>query len=264
MPQDTGDLEEIIAKMLRHGARQVTTRNLFEEAVLVWHVSEERPLSHTCIKLEEFMLSAARNCKAAIDVIERIDSSGAHDRDLFTALKKYVEDTCEAIKVVDDDLKRYGSSIAELIPELPSESDHDVATWRNLIGRRVVIAHKLLTVDNQRIYQEAVRDFKPLYQLLSYVCFVPVKTDFGNEQIGLSPMIRTKWIEGLTPANAGEHPKIGTALTFICDDESLGFVAIRMGISDQRELLVSSSQKMNLPISIHALHDEPSNREARS
>ena len=253
MPQDTGKFEKIIAKLLRHGARQVTTRNLFEEAVLVWHLSEERPLSHTCIKLEEFMRSAARNCRAAVEVIEKIDSSGTHDRDLFTALKKYVEDTCEAIKVVDDDLKRNGSSIAELITELPSESDHDVATWRNLIGRRGVIAHQLLTVDDQRVYQEAVRDFKPLYQLLSYVCFVPVKTDIENDQTEFSPMIKTKWIEGLTPANAGERPKIGTALTFICDDESLGFVAIRMGISDQRELLVSSSQEMNLSISVHAL-----------
>ena len=204
------------------------------------------------------MLSAARNCRAAINVIGKIDASaGTPDPDLFTALKKYVEDTCEAIKVVDDGLKSNGSSIAELLPEIPQESEDDEVSWRNLVGRRAVIAHQLLTVDNQRVYQEVVRDFKPLHQLLSYVSFVPVKTDLERGQLGFSPMIKTRWIEGLTPTSAGQPPKIGTALTFVCDDDSLGFLAVRMGISDQREVLISTSRKMKLSMSMYGLDLPP-------
>ena len=156
---------------------------------------------------------------------------------------------------MDDGLKSNGSSIVELLPEIPQEAEGGNASWRNLIGRRDVIAHQLLTVDAKRVYQEAVRDFKPLHQLLSYVSFVPVKTDLESGQLGFSPMINMKWFENLKPASAGQPPTIGTALTFICDDESLGFVAIRLGMTDQRRVLISASRKMNLPLSIYALRN---------
>ena len=166
-----------------------------------------------------------------------------------------MEDTCEAIKVVDDGLQSKGSNISELLPEIPQYSKGDEASWRNLIGRRDVLAHQLLTIDDHRVYQETVRDFKPLHQLLSYVNFVPVKTGIESGGLGFPPMIKTKWIEGLTPAIAGQSSKIGTALTFICDDETLGFVAVKLGISDQRMLLISSSQEIQLSLSVFPLQE---------
>ena len=92
--------EDLIANMVKHGARRVETQDLLREGVLIWRLERERPLSETCIHLEEFMSVAARNCRSALDVIEKIDSlPETEDPDLFTALKKYVEDTCQAIKV---------------------------------------------------------------------------------------------------------------------------------------------------------------------
>ena len=51
-----------------------------------------------------------------------------------------------------------------------------------LIGRRDVIAHGLLTVDDERVYREAERDFGLLVELISRVYFVPIKTDFGASE----------------------------------------------------------------------------------
>ena len=95
----------------------------------------------------------------------------------MAALKKYVEDTCEAIKQVDNELKGNGSSLETLLFEIPGESDNQVS-WRNLIGRRDVIAHRLLTVDDERVYREAERDFCLLVELISRVYFVPIKPGF--------------------------------------------------------------------------------------
>ena len=69
MPEEAWDREELVTRLVRHGARRVETKDLLREGVLVWRLPAERPLSTTCIKLEEFMSSAARNCRAAINVI---------------------------------------------------------------------------------------------------------------------------------------------------------------------------------------------------
>ena len=96
------------------------------------------------------MASAARNCRSALDVTARMGSmDGTKDPDLLTALKKYVENTCEAIKQVDNRLKREGSSLAQVLFEIPEASVGDVS-WRELIGRRDVLAHQLLTIDDER------------------------------------------------------------------------------------------------------------------
>ena len=56
------------------------------------------------------MLSAARTCRRAQRIMDRMRrGEGRKDSDLMTALKKYVEDTCGAIKEVDNGLKRNGS-----------------------------------------------------------------------------------------------------------------------------------------------------------
>ena len=80
------------------------------------------------------MASAARNCKSALRVIARLHGSDAlKDPDLLTALKKYVEDTCEAIKEVDNTLKRNKSSLTSLLFEIPDKTAGHEASWRNLI-----------------------------------------------------------------------------------------------------------------------------------
>ena len=155
MNGESQDLDNLISDMIKHGTRHVETNDLFRESVLVWHIPAGTVVSRTSIRLEEFMSSAARNCKSALDVIDKIDSSkSTQDQHLFTALRKYVEDTCQAIKEVDTELQARGSGLAELLFEFPNRSSNDEATWRNLIGRRDVIAHQSLTVDDQRVYDE--------------------------------------------------------------------------------------------------------------
>ena len=139
------------------------------------------------------MASAARNCKRALDVIARIDSLlPGQDPDLLAALKRYIEDTCGAIKVVDKDLTARGSGLSELLVELPSKSNRDEISWRNLIGRRDVISHQILTVNDRRVYAETKRDFNNLYQLLTRVFFCPTETDI-QKGIGFNPVLRGDW-----------------------------------------------------------------------
>ena len=104
MNRENCNLAEVITTMIRHGAKEVSIRDLFNESVLTLELTSESSVSRTCIRLEEFMSSAARNCRNALSVIAKIDHlHNRDDIDLLTALKKYVEDTCEAIKVVGNE-----------------------------------------------------------------------------------------------------------------------------------------------------------------
>ena len=174
----------------------------------------------------EFMLSAARSTQAALRVIDCIQVANELDTDLMADLKRYVEDTSEAIKKVDDKLKEVGTSLAALLFELPDKTSANEASWRNLIGRRIILAHKLLTIDDSQVYGEAIRDFGPLNELISSVNFVPVKTDLASGR-GFSPMIRAHTLRALSPSAPGETPTIGSSLIFIPEDKQKGFVALR-------------------------------------
>ena len=81
------------------------------------------------------MASAARSCRRALSVMDRMrqDEAGT-DADLMAALKRYVEDTCEAIKQVDNELKRNDSSLEELLFEIPGQSDEQGAFVDPRIG----------------------------------------------------------------------------------------------------------------------------------
>ena len=108
----------------------------------------------------------------------RMDGTeGARDPDLAIALRKYVEDTCEAVKQVDNALRKRGSSLGTLLFEVPDRAQGEMS-WRDLVARRDVMAHRLLTVDDKRVRREAHRDFGRLHEMLSRVYFVPVKSDF--------------------------------------------------------------------------------------
>ena len=249
--------EELLQRMVKHGAEEVPVSELFQRSEIVWQIGANESISKTCVRLEEFITSAARNAQDALKVIDRMhNSDGLRDNDLLTALKKYVEDTCEAIKVIDNILKNNSSSLNILFVEVPNESKSEEISWRSLIGRRDVIAHGLLTVDNEKVYREAVRDFGNLHQLLSRTYFVPVKTDLNSGR-GFSPVIRGEAIKKLSPAEANKTPNICESLIFICDDKHQGFVSLRLGRSEKNRALIAFSHGLSsVRISFYSMNSD--------
>ena len=143
---DTVGRGRLISRLVDHGATEVEIPELFEQSQVIWRLAEEVEVSETCVSLEEFMSNASRNAQSAINVIARME--GNDDHDLVAAMKKYVEDTGQSIKEVDDRLKKHESSLSALFSEIPDQSEDEVS-WRNLIGRRNVIAHNLVTVQSR-------------------------------------------------------------------------------------------------------------------
>ena len=233
----------MLTKMLEHGATHVEMDRMVEESVIIWQIRPDQEMSETCVHLEEFMSSATRHCQSALRVIDRIHGSGEQkDPDLLTALKKYVENAGEAIREVDDTLGRNNASLASLLFEMPNNTGDDEASWRNLIGRRNVIAHQLLTVDDEQVYREAMRDFGSLHQLRSSVFFAPVKTDLASGEIH-SPALRTELVTNLVPTTHGQTPRIGESLIFIYEDKKEGLWPIRFGRSENNKVLIASSHR---------------------
>ena len=229
MDKEVMNRSRLFSRLVEHGATHAELDQMVKESVIIWRIGSGQEVSQTCIHLEEFMSSAARNCQSALRVIERMrDSDDLEDPDLLTALKKYVEDTGEAIKEVDDTLSRNTADLASLLFEIPDKTEEDEASWRNLIGRRIVIAHKLLTVDDEQVFREAVRDFASLYQLISRVYFAPVKTDLASGEIP-SPALKLEALRSLTHATHGRTPRIGETLIFIFEDKKEGFWPFRLG-----------------------------------
>ena len=233
----------LISRMIRHGASAVSISELVAQGQIIWLIGRHQDVSTACLNAEEFMSSAARNCRRANKLIARMNGgAGRNDADMMTALKKYVEDTCMAIKEVDNELKRNGSSLDALLFEIPGKSD-DQVSWRGLIARRDVIAHQLLTVDDERVYREAERDFGLLWQLVSRVYFAPIKTDFGAGR-GTQPLMRTDILNNLAPTMAGERPRIGNSIVFVFEDVVDGVVWIRIGRTENDKIALGSSRPM--------------------
>ena len=238
-----GNSKRFISRLVKHGASHVSVAELVAQGQIIWAIGPDQEVSAVCLHAEEFMSSAARTCRRARGVMARMGrGEGRKDVDLMTALKKYVEDTCGAIKEVDNELKRNGSSLETLLFEIPGESD-DQVSWHNLIGRRNVIAHQLLTVDDERVYREAKRDFGSLEELISRVYFVPIKTDFGTGR-GASPLMRTEILDKLTPDVGGERPRIGTSVVFVFEDVVDGFVCLRMGRTKTNKITLATPRAM--------------------
>ena len=235
------DRTRMIRRIVRHGAKVVPPSELMEASEIVWRIGPEDEVSETCIRLEEFSASATRNAQSALRVMDRMEGSvGLDDRDLLTALKKYVEDAGLAIKELDNTLRGKESSLESLLFEIPNEGSEDEVSWRSLIGRRDVIAHQLLTVDDERVYQEARRDFGRLSQLVSKVYFVPTKTDLKSRK-WFPILMRTSALENLSPSTAGLRPDIGQCLIFIYEDKLGGFLSLRIGRSENNKITLASS-----------------------
>ena len=233
--------------MAQHGARMVELKELYKEAQIIYRIGPEDEESDACIHAEEFITNASRNALGALRVIGRIrDSGNPQDDDLLTALKKYVEDTGQSIKEVDNTLKMNGTSLETLLFEIPQKAPSDEMSWRSPIGRRDVIAHRLLNVDNGRVYREAVRDFGQLQQFLSRVSFNPVKTDLASGK-GLTWGFRGGALRDLEPSDDGELPSLAQSLVYVAEDSVKGFYAIRLRRSKHDTIMFGSSIVLPAP-----------------
>lgn len=216
----------LIVRRVKKSASQIGMAHLMTLAQVVWCIKDDDTVSDTCIHAEELLAGGARSCHSLLDVMTRMDSTdGVEDSDLAAALRKYVEDTCEAIKQADNVLNKRGTGLAMLLAEVPDRLQV-VMSWRDLIGRLDVIAHRLLTVDDQRIRREAVRDFGLLHEMLSRVYFVPTKTNLKISK-GFNPMFKAGTVRRFSPAKPDSQPTIGRSLVFICEDEKSGFAAFQ-------------------------------------
>ena len=184
--------------------------------------------SQTCVQSQELILIAARNCRYALDLLSSMD--GPDNCHLVTALKKYVEDSCEAIKQIDDLLKNKGTSLETILVEIPGKSKDGRMSWRSIVGLRDVLAHNLLTLDTVRFFQEASQHCAPLYDLLVRVYFNPIKSNTTTESL-VGPLIKTEAMMKLAPYGDDEEqvPEIAKTLVCICEDRSGDFLFFRVG-----------------------------------
>ena len=204
---------------------------MFDDAVVSFRASTSSPIAEPCVEMYEFMSAAARSAAAAVEVLDRLTEE--NDPHLVAALKRYVEDTGQALKEVDNRLKKLHSGLNELLPE--------VSSWKSLISRRDVIAHKILTLDDEKVREEADQDFRALCQLLSNIHFAPTIIDL-EQGIGPEVFIRGNQLRGLAPSEAGQDAFVlGGALVVVCLDARKGIVTFRLGRSPDNKAMVAVS-----------------------
>ena len=200
---------------------------------------ERDEVSRTCVRCQELILIAARNCRDAMDVLASMH--GPDDRHLVTALKKYVEDACEAIKQIDNLLKDKGTSLETILVEIPGKSEDGRLSWKSIIGLRDVLAHNL-TLDTVRFHREASQHCGPLYDLLARVYFAPIKVNAMAGEPLIGPAIKGEALLNLVPyGDDGERvPEIARTLVLVCEDRSGVFLFFRLGrTTNPRQLLIS-------------------------
>ena len=250
---ETVDIQSFLAERERRGTRvSDDVEAMRQQAGIIFRVGVDEPISETCLECLEFMSSAARDAAAAVDVLDNPELDD--DPHLKTALKKYVEDTGEALTQIDKRLKDRGSSLTDLFPDLPDRAE-DTAAWRDLIGRRLVIAHKILTVDYARVRREANRDFGKLYCLLRNINFVPAMTDFRNGR-PFDVTIRGELLTRLPPVTPGsDDVMLGSSLILVCDDVQEGLQTFRLARVSDSEFLATSSLFDDFKLSIRKLEE---------
>lgn len=227
----TTDSATWLARRERHGATRVEMDEMFEDAVVIFSVSTNKPIAEPCVEMSEFIAAAARSAVEGVKVLDRLNTED--DPHLVAALKRYVEETGEALKNVDCRLKKLHSGLNELFPEISS--------WKSLIGRRDVIAHQILTLDDNRIREEADRDFRALCQLLSNIHFAPTFIDI-EQGIGPEVCVRSDLLRQLAPSEAGQEGFApGGAVVIVCLDARKGIVAFRFGRGPDNQALLAAS-----------------------
>ena len=220
-----------LAERERRGATRVGMDEMYEESVVIFPISTSSPIAEPFVEMSEFMSAAARSAVAGVEVLDRLNTED--DPHLVAALKRYVEDTGQALKEVDNRLKKLHSGLNELFPEIPS--------WKSLIGRRDVIAHQILTLDDNKVREEANRDFRALCQLLSKIHFAPTIIDL-EQGIGPEVVIRSNQLRGLAESEAGQEAFLpGGALVVVCLDTRKGIVTFRLGRGPNNRALMAVS-----------------------
>ena len=227
----TTDSASWLAERERRGATRVEMDAMFSDAVVAFPASTSRPIAEPCVEMYEFISAASRSAVAGVEVLDRLNTED--DPHFVAALKRYVEDTGQALKEVDNRLKKLHSGLNELFPEISS--------WKDLISRRDVIAHKILTLDNDKVREEADRDFRALCQLLSNIHFAPTVIDL-EQGIGPEVAIRSSQLHELAPLEAGQKAFVlGGTLVVVCLDARKGIVTFRLGRSPDNKVLLSIS-----------------------
>ena len=227
----TTDAASWLAERKRRGATRVEMDKMFDDAVVVFPASTSRPIAEPCVEMYEFISAAARSAVAGVEVLDRL--VGEDDPHLVAALKRYVEETGQALKEVDNRLKALHSGLNELFPEFSS--------WKELISRRDVIAHKILTLDDDMVREEADRDFRALCLLLSNIHFAPAVIDL-EQGIGPEVAIRGNLLRELAPSEAGQEAFVlGGALVVVCLDVRKGIVTFRLGRSPHNTVVLAVS-----------------------
>ena len=227
----TSDAASWIAERERRSAARAEMEGMFDDAVVVLPVSTSRPIAEPCVEMYEFMSAAARSAVAGGEVLDRLKTED--DPHLVAALKRYVEDTGQALKEVDNRLKQLHSGLNQLFPEISS--------WKELIGRRDVIAHQILTLDDDKIRKEADRDFRALCRLLGNIHFAPTIIDL-ERGIGPQVIVRADYLRGLTTSESGQDAFVlGGSMVVVCLDTSKGIIVFRLGRSSNNRALMAVS-----------------------
>ena len=144
---------------------------------------------------------------------------------------------------MDNRLKKLHSGLNELFPEISS--------WKSLIGRRDVIAHQILTLDDGRLREEAERDFRGLCQLLSNIHFALAIIDL-EQDIGPEVVVQSNLLGKLAPSEAGQTFELGGALVIVCLDVRKGIVAFRFGRGPDNQALLAVSHPGEYRFSVWA------------
>lgn len=101
------------------------------------------------------------NIDSALSCYRWMDEGGLQSGEhALTALAKYVENTTESIKQLDNLTK--GKLFAQLV-EIPERSTEEGAmTWRNMIGMRDRLSHKFYETDQDLLVNVVKEDFPKL------------------------------------------------------------------------------------------------------
>ena len=228
---------------------------MFDRCGVVFPASTSRPIAEPCVEMYEFISAAARSAVAGVEVLDRLN--GKDDPHLVAALKRYVEETGQALKEVDNRLKALHSGLNELFPEFSS--------WKELISRRDVIAHGILTLD---VFTGSVRKQIGTSGRFVNSCLTstsPLRSRISNKASAQRLQIRGKLLRELEPSEAGQEAFVlGGALVVVCLDARKGIVAFRLGRSPHNTVVLAVSHPGEYTFTFSKLNPSAGDVLARS
>ena len=229
----TTDTATWLAKRERHGATRVDMDEMYQDAVVNFPISTNKTIAEPCVEMSEFIAAAARSAVNAVEVLDRLNTED--DPHLVAALKRYVEDTGQALKEVDNRLKKLHSGSERAVPRdsivEKSHSSSRCDRTQNTHSRRRQRSGRKRTVTTGK-----------LCQLLSNIHFAPTIIDLEQ---GVGPKVRYSLqfsCERLAPSAAGQDGFVpGGALVIVCLDARKGIVTFRLGRGPDNQALLAMS-----------------------